>query len=162
MMSWLPARSGLELLLWIALVLMVVACSRESSPEAEVQALLARAQTAAEERDVRTLRGLIADDYADALGHDRKAVENLIRLHVLGHQSVHLFVRVRSVEFPEPDQALASVAVAMAGRPVARADELAGLSADLYRFDLELVRYGRDDWKVRQAAWQPAHLDDFW
>ena len=70
MMSWLPARSGLELLLWIALVLMVVACSRESSPEAEVRALLARAQTAAAERDVRTLRGLIADDYADALGHD--------------------------------------------------------------------------------------------
>ena len=148
--------------LWAAAVLALVACSRPSSPEAEIRELIERAATAAEERNVRDLRAMIADDYADERGLDRKAVENLLRLHVLRQQSIHLFVRVRGIEFPEPGRALASVAAAMAGRPVARADELVGLTADLYRFDLEWVRYGRDDWKVRRADWEPARLDDFW
>lgn len=102
----------------IALALALAACSRQSSPEAEIRTLVAQAQTAAEERDVRALRELIADDYADDRGHDRKAMENLIRLHVLRHQSVHLFTRIRGIEFPEPERALVSVAAAMAGRPV--------------------------------------------
>lgn len=153
--------SGFLLLSWIV-VLTLAACSRESSPEAEIRELVARAATAAEERNVRDLRAMIADDYADDRGLDRKAVENLIRIHVLRQQSIHLFARVRGIEFPESDRALASVAVAMAGRPVARADDLVGLTADLYRFDLELVRHGRSDWKVRRAAWEPARLEDFW
>jgi hypothetical protein len=49
----------------------------------------------------------------------------------------------------------------MAGRPVASAGELVGVNADLYRFDLELIR--RDGkWQVQRAAWEPARLDDFW
>lgn len=147
---------------WVAIGLALAACSRQSSPEAEIRELIERAATAAEERNARDLRALIADDYADERGLDRKAVENLLRLHVLRQQSIHLFVRVRGIEFPEPERALVSVAAAMAGRPVARADELVGLTADLYRFDLEWVRYGRGDWKVRRAAWEPARLDDFW
>jgi len=49
----------------------------------------------------------------------------------------------------------------MAGRPVANAGELVGMNANLYRFDLELVRRG-GDWRVQRAAWEPARLDDFW
>ncbi len=142
--------------------LVLVACSPPAdSPEAEVRALVARAQAAAEARNVRDLRALIAEEYVDAHGHDRKAVENLIRLHVLRNQSVHLLTRIRGVTFPEPDRATVSVAAAMAGRPVARPDDLVGLTADLYRFDLELIR-DRGEWRVSSAAWAPARLEDFW
>jgi hypothetical protein len=56
--------------------------------------------TVAEERNVRDLRALIADDYSDKQGLDRKAVENLIRLHVLRQQSIHLFARIREHRIP--------------------------------------------------------------
>ena len=148
--------------LFVWAMIALAACSRDSgSPEAEIRALVVRAQTAAEARDVRDLRALVADDYADAQGHDRKAVENLIRLHVLRNQSIHLLTRIRDIAFPQPDRAAVSVAAAMAGRPVASTGELVGVNADLYRFDLELIR--RDGkWQVQRAAWEPAHLDDFW
>lgn len=156
-------QSRLWMAIALALALALAACSRQAdSPEAEVRALVARAQAAAEARNVRDLRALIAEEYVDARGHDRKAVENLIRLHVLRNQSVHLFTRIRGVTFPEPNRATVSVAAAMAGRPVARVDDLAGLTADLYRFDLELVRHGRGEWRVSGAAWAPARLEDFW
>jgi hypothetical protein len=146
----------------MAITLVLAACSRDAdSPEAEIRALVAHAQTAAETRDVRGLRALVADDYADAQGHDRKAVENLIRLHVLRNQSIHLFTRIGDIAFPQTDRASVRVAMAMAGRPVANVGELVGVNADLYRFDLELIR--RDGaWQVQRAAWEPARLDDFW
>ncbi|HCK81612.1 MAG TPA: nuclear transport factor 2 family protein [Candidatus Competibacter sp.] len=148
--------------LGLALVLLLGACSRPPSPETEIRALVAAAVAAAEERNVRDLRALIAEDYVDRRGLDRKAVENLIRLHVLRQQSIHLFTRMRRIEFPESERALASVAVAMAGKPVQDAGALVGLNADLYRFELELVRSGHNGWRVRRADWEPARLDDFW
>ncbi len=153
----------LWMMVWVVVALALGACSRPAdSPEAEVRALVARAQAAAEARNVRDLRALIADEYVDAHGHDRKAVENLIRLHVLRNQSVHLLTRIRDIAFPEPDRATVSVAAAMAGRPVTHADDLVGLTADLYRFDLDLVREGGGEWRVSSAAWAPARLEDFW
>lgn len=147
---------------WLALVLALIGCSRPSSPEAEVRAMVAKAVTAAEAHNVRDLRGMIADDYRDQRGLDRKAVENLLRLQVLRQQSLYLFARISNIEFPTPERALTSVAVAMAGKPIQDASSLTGLNADLYRFDLEWVRYGQDDWRVQTADWKPARLDDFW
>ena len=146
----------------VGVVLALAACSRDAgSPENEIQALVTQAQTAAEERKVGDLRALIADDYTDAHGYDRKTVENLIRLHVLRNQSIHLFMRIGAIAFPQPDHATVRVAAAMAGRPVASAGELVGVNADLYRFDLNLIRQG-GAWRVERAAWEPARLDDFW
>jgi hypothetical protein len=148
---------------WMIVGSALAACSPPTdSPEAEVRALVAQARAAAEARNVRDLRALIADEYADAHGHDRKAVENLIRLYILRNHSMHMLTRIRGITFPEPDRATVSVAAAMAGRPVARADDLVGLTADLYRFDLELVRQGRGEWRVSGAAWGTARLEDFW
>lgn len=153
-------RCGAWWLVWVVLAL--AACSRDAgSPETEIRALVAQAQTAAEERKVGDLRALIADDYTDAHGYDRKTVENLIRLHVLRNQSIHLFTRIGAIAFPQPDRATVRVAAAMAGRPVASAGELVGVNADLYRFDLNLIRQG-GAWRVERAAWEPARLDDFW
>ncbi len=148
---------------WLTLLLVLTACnSQPDAPETEIRAFVAQAQAAAEERNARHLRALIAEDYVDAQGHDQKAIENLIRLHIFRNQSVHVLTRIHTIEFPEPERALVIVMAALAGRPVASADELAGVNANLYRFDLELIRRGQDDWQVRHAAWEPASLADFW
>ena len=155
-------RSRLAAWAALTLTLLLIACSRDAaSPETQIRTLVAQAQSAAEARDAPGLRALIADDYADARGNDRKAMENLIRLHILRNQSIHLFTRIRDIAFSQPDRATVRVAAAMAGRPVVSAGELVGMNADLYRFDLELVRRG-GDWRVQRAAWEPAQLDDFW
>lgn len=154
------ASWGLKGLLYGLIVLMLSACSRPSEPEAEIRAFIAEAQAAAEAHRVGDLRQLIAEDYNDERGNDRKAIENLLRLQILRQQSIHLFTRIDTIELPSPDRAAVRVAVAMVGQPVSRADELINLKADLYRFDLELER--RDGaWVARRAQWQPAQIDDF-
>ncbi|MDG4598057.1 MAG: hypothetical protein P9F75_20605 [Candidatus Contendobacter sp.] len=156
-------RNRPQLPVWavMTLTLLLIACSRDAtSPETQIRELIAQAQIAAEARDAASLRALIADDYADDQGNNRKAMESLIRLHILRNQSIHLFTRIRDIAFLQPDRATVRVAAAMAGRPVVSASELAGMNADLYRFDLELVRRG-GSWRVQRAVWEPAGLDDF-
>lgn len=119
---------------WGVLLLALAACSGQpESLETEIRAFVAKAESAAEQRNSGELRALIAEDYLDAQGHDRKTIEQLIRLHVFRNQSIHALTRIRAIEFPEPERALVVVMAALAGQPVASADELAGVNANVYQ-----------------------------
>jgi hypothetical protein len=134
---------------------LVGACSRPVSPETEVRATLARAEQAVAAKDLAVLRELIAEQYRDGEGHDRRAIEQMLRVYFLRHGSIHLLTRVKAVRFPAATQAEVVALVAMAGTPIASGADLSGLAADLYRFELVLVREG-GAWRAVRAAWQRA------
>lgn len=147
--------------LGFVLVMPLPGCRGErSTPEAEVRALIHGAVTAAEQKEIGTLRGLISDKYADDQGQDKRAVEGLLRLHFLRNQTVHLYAHIQSVTLPQPEGAQATVLVAMAGAPIASAQELPLLRADLHRFEIDFVRENKV-WRVRRAAWRRAELGEF-
>jgi hypothetical protein len=74
---------------------------------------------------------------------------------------VYLLTRVRSVEIATPGEARAVALVAMAGTPIERPEALAGLRADLYRFDLRFREEAAGVWRVASAEWRRAALEDF-
>jgi len=141
-------------------LLPLVSCAPKDSPEAQVRALFARAETAAEQRDLAALRPMISDKYADAEGQDKKAIEAVLRFYFLRNQSIHLFTRIQGIEFPEPARARAVVLVAMAGQPNKTGQELERLHADLNRFVITLT-YEDKEWKVTAAEWRRAEPGDF-
>jgi hypothetical protein len=137
------------------------ACSSErDSPEAQVRALLAQGEAAAEKKESGVLRQLISEKYSDSQGQDKKAVEAMLRFYFLRNQSIHLFTRTRQISFPQPDLAQADVMVAMAGQPISDAEELERLRADLHRFEITLAREN-GQWKVMRAEWRRAEFADF-
>ena len=148
-------------------VLILAACSADpDSPEAQVRALISRAESAAEKKDIGTLKGLISEGYSGEQGQDRRAVAGLLTYYFLRHQTIHLFTRIQTVEFADPEHAnpgsaRTSVLVAMAGTPMLVVDDLARLRADLYRFDFDLVREDDGEWRVARAAWSRATRSDF-
>lgn len=145
----------------IVCLLPLFSCSpARDSPEAQVRALFARAETAAEQKDLGALRPMISDQYADAEGQDKKAIEAVLRFYFLRNQSIHLFTRIQSIEFPQPSRATAVVLVAMAGQPIKTGQELERLHADLNRFEITLTREDRE-WKVIGAEWRRAEPGDF-
>lgn len=147
----------------LALLATVVAlaCQRdEPTAHDRVLATLAGAEKAAEAGDAGLLKSRISESYRDASGRDKQAVAAIVGLQLLQQRSVHLLTRVVSLEIGPPAEARAEVLVAMAGSPIDGPELLAGVRADLYRFDLVL----RDEdgvWGVVSAAWRPAALDDF-
>ena len=68
---------GLIMTGWWAVLLLAACGGQPESPETEIRTFVAQAQAAAEARNARELRALIAEDYVDAKGNDHKAIENL-------------------------------------------------------------------------------------
>jgi hypothetical protein len=135
---------------WVALVLLT-GCSDSASPEQQVRAVIESMETAAEERDVGDLMEHISANYRDAQGQDRAEASRYARGYFIANQSVHLLTRIESLEFPAPDEARVKLQVGMAGRTADAG--AAGLTGNLYDFDLALIREG-NEWKVSYADWR--------
>jgi hypothetical protein len=125
-----------------------------SDPEAEIRALLAAAQVAAEARDVGFFSDALGDSYRDSRGNDREEVLRMLRGYFIANQHIEIVSRVDAIAIEGGDAARAVVHAGMVGR---RADAtlIDGLDADLYRFELELVNDG-ENWKVIGADFKRA------
>ena len=134
---------------WVALVLLA-GCSDDGSPEQQVRAVIESMEVAAEARDVGDLMEHISVNFRDAQGQDRTEASRYARGYFVANQSVHLLTRIESLEFPSPDEARLKVQVGMAGRGGEQG--AGGLTADLYDFDIALVRED-GEWKVSYADW---------
>ncbi|MEE8527537.1 MAG: hypothetical protein V3S70_03090 [Gammaproteobacteria bacterium] len=134
--------------------LSLAGCSDPGSPEEQVRALIANAETAAQEKQLGDLRSLVSDSYVDGRGNDKQQIVQMLRIYLLRHQSVHLYVHVESVEFPVPELASVSLVVGMAGRGISEGSDWR-INADLYNITLELEG-DASEWQVISADWQRA------
>jgi hypothetical protein len=125
-------------------------CSDDASPEQQVRAVIDSMEVAAEARDVGDVMEHISSAYRGADGLDSAEAARYLRGYFVANQSIHLLTRIESLEFPTPDEARVKLQVGMAGRGGQGA---AGLSADLYDFDVVLV-HEDGEWKVSFADWR--------
>jgi hypothetical protein len=133
-----------------ALAFLTAGCGESGTPESRVRDVIARAETAAEERDLSQLMDLVADSYSDRRGRDKDAVSDAMRGFFLLNQSVHLLVRVEDVQFPANDVAEARVSVGMLGR---QSQEDWDFAADVHEFDVRL-REVAGEWQLQSADLQ--------
>jgi hypothetical protein len=117
-----------------------------SDPEAEIRALLAAAEEAAEARDVGFFGSALGAGYRDTRGNDRDELLRALRGYFIANQRVEIVSRVDEIELMGEDAARAVVHAGMLGRRTGAAI-LDGVEADLYRFELELVHDG-GDWQI--------------
>jgi hypothetical protein len=129
---------------------LLAACGNDDSPEQQVRSVIDAMEVAAEARDVGDLTQHLSANYRSADGQDRAEASRYARGYFIANQSIHLLTRIESLEFPAPDEARAKLQVGMAGRGGDQG--AASLSADLYDFDVALVRED-GEWKVSYADW---------
>jgi hypothetical protein len=161
-MRFFPGKQTVLIVMgWVFFLPLLISCAPgENSPEAQVRTLLERGESAAEKKDSGVLRQMISEKYSDSQGQDKRAIEAILRYYFLRHESIHLFMRIQSIAFAQPAQAQAIVVVAMAGQPIAGAEELERLRADLHRFEIILANENKE-WKVIRAEWRRAEPADF-
>ena len=161
-MRFFPGKQTVLIVMgWVFFLPLLISCAPgENSPEAQVRTLLKRGESAAEKKESGVLRQMISEKYSDSQGQDKRAIEAILRYYFLRHESIHLLVRIQSIDFPQPAQAQAVVLVAMAGQPISGAQELERLRADLYRFEIVLTTENKE-WKVIRAEWRRAEPGDF-
>ncbi len=135
-----------------AVVVTIVACGEKSSPEQQVRAVIAEAERSAEARDLSAAMHLVSDEYSDRGGRDKSQLRDFLRGYFVLNQSIHLLTRVEAVEFPAEELARAKVTVGMLGTRGGESEDWS-LAADVYEFDVELVREG-SEWRLLHAEWK--------
>ena len=125
-----------------------------SDPEAEIRALLAAAEQAAEERDVSFFGGLLGEGYRDTRGNDRDEVLRQLRGYFIANQRVEIVSRIDEITLEGEDAARAVVHAGMVGQR-SGATLIAGVQANLYRFELEFVNDGAE-WQIIGADFRRA------
>lgn len=140
---------------WLALRLalataLLAGCSEPETPESRVRAALAEIEAAAESGDVGAFRELVSEQYGDAYGHDKKALADTVRFHVLRHpRGREVILRVRDVQLTSESSASVMLHAGFAGAGQST------LHADAYAIDLDLALED-DEWRVTWAQWKPA------
>ena len=119
-----------------------------NGPEQLLRQWVTAAESAAEEKDRRGLLNMISENYADARGNDHSALDNMLRYYFLRQQSVSLATKIDEIRISGETAAEVLLTVGMAGTT----DGAAGISADAYKFHLELENAG-DDWVLMGARW---------
>ncbi|NIO00717.1 MAG: hypothetical protein GTO42_01040 [Candidatus Latescibacteria bacterium] len=138
-----------------------LSCSDRGSPEDEIRSWLEKASKAAEERDLRTLRDLVSDNYSDDEGRDKKLIQGILTYHLLHNRSIHLLKKVKTIKIVDPNSAELAVAVALAGQPIGSGMDLTHLQADMLRFNFMLHKGNGDDWQVIAAKWISVDISEF-
>lgn len=150
--------------LLLAAALWLIGCSSNAplTPEQEIAAYLNRFEEAAAARDVGAALELISEEYRDTAGRDKTALKAIVLQYFLRNEAIYVKTLVRELEIADPpDAARVGVAAALAGAPIVDVGELETLNADLFRFDLVLVREPDGRWRARSAHWRRAHIGEF-
>ncbi len=128
---------------------LLAACAGPSAgPEEALRQWVAEAQAAAADLDRRSLVAMISENYADARGNDRDAIDKLLRLYFLRQKAVVLVMKIDEITIS--DQTAAEVLLTVAG--VGTTTSGLGVNADAYQFSLEL-EIDDDDWMLIGASW---------
>lgn len=136
-----------------ALAVLATGCAADD-PEAEVRALLAAAEAAAEGRDTGFFGDVLAESYRDARGNDREEMLRRLRGYFIANQRIEIVSRVDEIVIDGEGAARVVVHAGMLGRRTG-APLIDGIDADLYRFELELVSAG-GGWQLIGADFRRA------
>jgi hypothetical protein len=144
----------------VSLVLLLAACGSGDTPEEQVKLFVAAGEGAVESRDIGDIKALISEKYGDDHDRTRRDLVALSARYIYANKNIHLLTRIGELTFPSEDSALLRLYVAMTGQNVSDLDALLNMQADLYLFEMELVREDKE-WKLLKADWQRARGEDF-
>ena len=141
--------AGVTRIALLLVLAMFSGCSSDvSDPEEQVRAWLIAMHEAAEEKERGDIMAGISPAYIDVRGNSRDDIDKLLRLYFFRQNTITLLSNIDEVNVIGGTAAEVSMTVGMAGTN----NSALGISADAYRFELEL-EFDGDDWKLISARW---------
>ena len=143
----------------LCIIFLLGACSDDKlSREEEIKQFIESGIEAAESRNSGDLAELIDENYLDDKALNKKQLTKLVRLYFFRHKNISLFTKLDEIEFLTENEALVTLHVVMAGSVISDVSRLTSLTAQTYKFELELIK--RNEWLLRRAKWQRAGIGE--
>jgi len=124
------------------------ACAPSPGPEEAVRLWLQEAEAAVEARDRGGLMEMISERYTDARGNGRSDLDQILRVLFLRNRNILLVSKIDELTIIGDTAAQVRLTAGMTGA----GGGVLGLSADAYRFELDLENDG-DGWMLIGARW---------
>ena len=153
-MRWVYITASLILVFFLA------SCGSGETPEEQVKQFVAAGEEAVEGRNIGDVKKLISENYSDEQGRSRSDLVAVSARYILSNKNIHVLTRIGELNFPAEDKGMLQLYVAMTGQNVSDLDALLNMQADLYLFEMELVREDKE-WKLLRADWRRASGEDF-
>lgn len=135
------------------------ACSdNEMTGDELVRQYIDAGKLAAENRSHTELADLIYKNYRDSDGLNKQQLIAFVRGYFFRHKNIHLFIKIDEIFFETDNLAFITLHIAMAGNVITDANALTSLRANIYKFDLQLIK--DDEWLLKSASWQKAAMKD--
>ena len=131
-----------------ALVILTGCGDLPSEPEAELRVWVESGIASVEAKERRAVVGMVSDAYVDARGNERSDLDTLLRVYFHRMNNIKLLPKIEEITIYDDTAAQLVLTVGMAGTN----DGILGFSADAYRFELEVEKYG-SDWRLISARW---------
>jgi len=138
----------------------LISCSKDNSPEKQIENFVNKGAYIAEQRDLVGIRDLVSKNYKDEKQRDHRAIVQIATAYIWRYKNIHIYTKIKNFHFPDSMKAELQLYVAMADLPILTAESLRDLKTRLYRFDLELDNE-KGDWRISKASWWPATHEDF-
>ena len=138
----------------------LISCSKEDSPEKQIENFVNKGTYIAEQRDLVGIRDLVSKHYKDEKQRDHRTIVQIATAYIWRYKNIHIYTKIKNLHFPDSMKAELQLYVAMANLPILTAESLRDLKTRLYRFDLELAEE-EGDWRIIKVSWWPATHEDF-
>ena len=145
--------------LLLALLLLVVSCNSQTTPEEITTQFIRESEEAFEDSDILRLRKLISSQYRDSQNRTAGDVISIAAAYIRSSKSIYLFTDLDSAIYVD-DRIQARILAAFGARPISDPAIIGQLQADIYWFDIVLAEE-KGGWKLMAAQWQQAMVDDF-
>lgn len=145
--------------LLLATSVLLTSCTTPTPPEEIAANFIKQSEEAFEDRNILLLRKLISSNYRDARNRNAGDVISIAAAYISRSKSIFLFSDLDSAVYDEK-RIQARVLTAFGARPIIDRKALVQLNADIYWFDIVLADED-GNWKLVDARWQQAMIDDF-
>ncbi len=138
---------------------LLVSCNSPTTPVEVATQFIKESEEAFEERDILALKKLISPGYRDPLKRTAGDVISIAAAYIRSSKSIYLLTDLDSA-VAEEERIRARVLAAFGARPISDPSILGQIQADIYWFVIVLAKE-KDGWKLVEAEWQQAMVDDF-
>jgi hypothetical protein len=117
-----------------------------------------RAAQHIEKKDAESLMMLVAEDYRDFSGRDKKETAEMVRYYFLEYQGIVTHVLSTKIETIEGDEAIIKTDVLVSSGGAQLFRKFVKFAGDYYRIEARLVKR-EETWSLHYAEWTLISLD---
>ncbi len=151
-MNWNIVMKFLAYLLMSVVFIFTIGCHKDTEQE-KIKKIIVNIQTAAEEKDVKTIMNSLSKTYKDPQGYDYDTIKGMLLGYFFRHQTVHVYLT--NIEITVQDAVAQAVfqAVLSGGNKSSSVSDILPEELGMYSFEVSLKKEP-DEWKVTSAKWE--------